>query len=72
MWPGLPWTDREVHELGRWQKTEKAFHHLWSAGLGLLKPQPVPRAGGKEGSWTSPKSQEMDPPGCSLLPVSPL
>lgn len=28
MWPGFPWTDREV--LGQWERTEKAFHHLWS------------------------------------------
>lgn len=72
MCPGFPWTDREVHVLGQWERTEKAFHHLWSltAGLELLKPQPVPRAGGKE--EVSHSGENLLPPGMVLdLPHEP-
>lgn len=39
MWPGFPWTDREVHVLGRRERTEKAFHHLWSSDSWAGAPQ---------------------------------
>lgn len=73
MWPGFPWTDREVHVLGQWERTEKRHFitcgHL-TAGLGLLKPQPVPRAGGKEGA--SHCEENLLPPSVVLnLPHEP-
>lgn len=51
MWPGFPWTDGEACVLGQWETKEKEFHDLGdhlTAGLGLLEPQPVPGAEGKE------------------------
>jgi len=91
MWPGFPWTDGEACALGQQERKEKAFRHLGdhlTAGLGLLKPQALPGAGGREGCPTvagpcdlpvwpcSTVDLPHEPgdqfPGCFLLLVSPM
>lgn len=70
MWPGFPWTDGEACALGQRERKEKVFHHLGdhlTAGLGLLKPQPAPGAGGKEGCPTAGGPRNLPAWPCSTV-----